>query len=120
MLNETLETIARKVEGTISVLVIGLDGFVIEQNIKQPSEISSEAIAAEVASLVRQGQSSALDLGVGVLDEMTFRTGGYYVLIQKVTDDYFLCVLLSRGGNYGRARFEMRKAGSTLVGEFAV
>lgn len=120
MLSDTLESIAQKVEGTISAMVMGLDGFVIDQYIREEREVSLEAVAAEVASLVRQTQSASTNLSFGGLEEINWRTEGFYVLTQRITDEYFLCLLLAFGGNYGRARFELRKAQSRLHAEFAI
>lgn len=120
MLSDTLESIAQKVEGTISVMVIGLDGFVIDQHIREDRQVSQEAVAAEVASLVRQSQTASSNLTFGGLEEINWRTERFYILTQRITDEYFLCLLLAFGGNYGRARFELRKAQSLLQAEFAI
>ncbi len=120
MLNQTLEEILHKVEGAVAILVIGLDGFVIDQRVKDPRDISLEAMAAEMAALARQSQSSVTDLSLGSLEEVDLRTENYYVLGQKITHDYFLCLLLAMDGNFGRARFELRKAKVALVEEFAI
>jgi len=38
-------------------------------------------------------------------------------ILSRVTEEYYLLLLLSRDGNMGRGRFELRKAGLTLEKE---
>lgn len=119
MLNQTLEAIIQKVEGTVAVMVVGLDGFIIEQQTGPDVDLSLEAVAAEIATLLRQAQSSSADMNVGGLEEMDLRTERYYILVQEITNDYFLC-LVGLDGIFGRARFELRKARSLLASEFVI
>lgn len=120
MLNQTLETISQKVRGTVAVMVVGLDGFIIEQQTGPHVEFSLEAVAAEIATLLRQAQASATDMNVGGLEEMDLRTEQFFILVQKITNDYFLCLVQELDGLFGRARFELRKARSLLASEFVI
>jgi predicted regulator of Ras-like GTPase activity (Roadblock/LC7/MglB family) len=120
MLNQTLETISHKVQGTVAVMVVGLDGFIIEQQADPDIDISLEAVAAEIATLLRQAHTTTADLKVNDLEEMDLRTGRFYILVQKITSDYFLCLIQGLDGLFGRARFELRKARSLLASEFVI
>lgn len=120
MLNQTLEAIIQKVEGTVAVMVVGLDGFIIEQQTGPDVDLSLEAVAAEIATLLRQAQSSSADMNVGGLEEMDLRTERYYILVQEITNDYFLCLVQGLDGIFDRARFELRKARSLLASEFVI
>lgn len=120
MLDQTLEAILHKVRDSRAVMVVGLDGFIIEQQGESDLHLTLEAMAAELAALLRQAQSSSSSLGFGNLDELDVRTDHFYVLIQRITSDYFLCLLLDLNGNFGRGRFELKKARRLLVGEFAI
>lgn len=120
MLTQTLEAITRKLPGTIAVMVVGLDGFIIEQWADSDCHLSLEAVAAETATLLRQTQTSSSDLGTGSLEEINLRTEHFYVLTQRITDDYFLCLVLAPYGSFGRARFQLRKATGQLMQEFAM
>jgi predicted regulator of Ras-like GTPase activity (Roadblock/LC7/MglB family) len=120
MFGQTIETIMRKVEGATAALVVGMDGFVIEQQCVPDHALSIEAIAAETASLIREAEASSQDLGLGALTETNLKTDRYYLLTQRITPDYFICLVISVDGNFGRARFELRKARTLLEKEFVI
>jgi predicted regulator of Ras-like GTPase activity (Roadblock/LC7/MglB family) len=120
MLSKTLAAIKAKMTATTALMVVGVDGFIIEQHCDPAASVSAEATAAEVAGLFRQAQSSSLELGVGRLEELSLRTDQFLVLAQKITDDYFLCMVLPVGEFSGRALFELKKAGERLREEFVI
>ena len=120
MLNETIEAIHLKVPGTVAVMVVGLDGFIIEQQFNPDIDLSLEGVAAEMASLLRQAQTSSADLEAGILEEVDLRTERFYILVQRITNDYFLCLIQSLDGIFGRARFELRRAKALLASEFVI
>jgi predicted regulator of Ras-like GTPase activity (Roadblock/LC7/MglB family) len=120
MLNETLESIKQRTRGTLAVMVVGLDGFIIEQQAGPDNDLSLEAVAAEMAALFRQAQTSSADLNAGTLEEVDFRTERAYILVQRITDDYFLCLIQALDGIFGRARFELRRAKALLANEFVI
>lgn len=120
MLNDALQRIAQKVNGALAVMVVGLDGFIIEQNLVKESPLSLESVAAEAATLLRQAQSSAADLEGGIIEEISLRTDHYYILTRTITNEYFLCLVLTVDGNFGRARFEMRRAQELVKEEFVL
>jgi len=120
MLTETLEAIIQKVPGSVAVMVVGLDGFIIEQQADPENSLVLEAIAAEVATLLRQAQTTSTDMSVGGLEEFSLKTDRFYILVQKIASDYFLCLVLTIEGIFGRARFELRKARALLASEFVI
>jgi predicted regulator of Ras-like GTPase activity (Roadblock/LC7/MglB family) len=120
MLNKTLEAIHEKVKGTVAVMVVGLDGFIIEQQGSPEGDLSLETVAAEIATLLRQAQTSSADMNVGTLEEVDLRTERFYILVQRITNDYFLCLIQALDGIFGRARFELRKAKVLLASEFVI
>jgi predicted regulator of Ras-like GTPase activity (Roadblock/LC7/MglB family) len=120
MMRQTLEAIKQKAQGTIAVMVVGLDGFIIEQQGTPENDLSMEAVAAEIAALLRQAQTSSNDMNVGTLEEIDLRTDQAYILVQRITNDYFLCLIQALDGIFGRARFELRKAKALLASEFVI
>ncbi len=120
MLSRALEAITQKIPEGAAVMVVGMDGFIIEQQAGPDNSLSLEGVAAEIATLLRQAQSSTTDLNVGILEEITVKTEQSYILAQKITNDYFLCLVMPVSGIAGRARFELRKAKALLASEFVI
>ncbi|MBK7996966.1 MAG: roadblock/LC7 domain-containing protein [Blastocatellia bacterium] len=119
--SELLKQIVNKVEGAVGVLIMGLDGIAIEQQIENTANYDGQLsiIAAAYATLLRNSMRTSSDVGVGSLQEMTVISGNLTLVIKLINPEYFLLVALGPNGNVGRARFELRKAQLLLEEEFA-
>ncbi|MBI4853900.1 MAG: hypothetical protein HY819_19055 [Acidobacteria bacterium] len=119
--SELLKQIINKVEGAVGVLIMGLDGIAIEQQIEDPRNYDGQLsiIAAAYATLLRNSIRTSSDVGVGALQEMTVISGNLTLVIKLINPEYFLLIALGPNGNVGRARFELRKAQLLLEEEFA-
>jgi predicted regulator of Ras-like GTPase activity (Roadblock/LC7/MglB family) len=119
--SELLKQIVNKVEGAVGVLIMGLDGIAIEQQIEDPNNYDGHLsiIAAAYATLLRNSMRTSSDVGVGALQEMTVISGNLTLVIKLINPEYFLLMALGPNGNVGRARFELRKAQLLLEEEFA-
>ncbi len=119
MFAESLDRFISKVEGTVGAAVMGLDGISIEKRMPDP-KVNVESIAAEYTSALRASTSAAQDVDLGPLEEMVVLTDHRIVVVQMITPEYFIFVLLKKDANLGRARFELKKARYALAKEFAV
>jgi predicted regulator of Ras-like GTPase activity (Roadblock/LC7/MglB family) len=109
---DTLRRIAERVEGTRAVSLVGLDGIPIDTY--GPGEgVSVETVAAELGSFVK----AAGPLDSGVVQQLCLVTEGGKAILSRVTEEYYLLLLLTREGNFGRGRFELRKAALVLEKE---
>ncbi len=109
---DTLRRIAERVEGTRAVSLVGLDGIPIDTY--GPGEgVSVESVAAELGSFVKS--SSPLDSGD--VQQLCVVTDAGKAILSRVTEEYYLLLLLTREGNFGRGRFELRKAALALEKE---
>ena len=117
MFSELLDQIVNKVEGCLAAVIMGMDGIAIEKRILDEN-IHAESLAAEYTTALRLSSSSAQEVGLGVLEEYILSTETRIIVIQMITSDYFLLLLLAKEGNIGRARFELKKAKYLLAKEF--
>ncbi len=118
---DTLETLARRIEGCVAVMILGTDGIPIERHVQQMNQsLDIDMIATEFTTLVRRSMRTAVDTELGELREMLLGTDAMMFLVRPITSDYFLLLALNRGGNIGRARFELRKAQLAMEIEFAM
>jgi predicted regulator of Ras-like GTPase activity (Roadblock/LC7/MglB family) len=109
---DTLRRIAERVEGTRAVSLVGLDGIPIDTY--GPGEsVSVESVAAELGSFVKSSGPS----DSGPVQQLCLVTEEGKAILSRVTEEYYLLLLLSREGNFGRGRFELRKAALTLEKE---
>ena len=75
---------------------------------------------AEYTSLIRSARRKNKETGIGDLCEMTMSTENELFIMRLVTEDYFLAMILSNDGNFGRGRFEMRRAELLLENELVI
>jgi predicted regulator of Ras-like GTPase activity (Roadblock/LC7/MglB family) len=119
MFSEFFDSIVGKVEGTLGVLVMGMDGISIEKRVLD-SSVNIESLAAEYTAVLRASSSTTQDVGLGTLEELIVSTDQRIAVIRMITPEYFVFILLKSEGNLGRARFELKKARLALAKEFAI
>jgi predicted regulator of Ras-like GTPase activity (Roadblock/LC7/MglB family) len=112
---EFLDEFRTTVEGTLAVTLIGTDGIPIDTVASEGLPL--ETISAELTSFLKGLRLSNTELDTGDVRQISVMTDRYTSVLSKVTSDYFLLVILSPDGNYGRARFELAKAKFKLQDE---
>ena len=121
MFKEALEAVIERTDGSIGALIMGTDGIAVEKVMRQEADDSNlDIAAAEFTSLVRNAQRTGADTGLGNLRELVVQLESAVVIMRLFTRDYFVVLALKPDGNYGRGRFELRKAELKLAREFAV
>ena len=121
MFREALETIIERTDGSIGALIMGTDGIAVEKILSEEADDANlDVAAAEFTSLVRNAQRTGNDTGLGNLRELVVQLESAVVIMRLFTRDYFVVLALKPDGNYGRGRFELRKAELQLAREFAV
>ncbi len=121
MFRDVLQEILEKTEGCLGVLIMGFDGISVEKVWQEEARFENFDIAvAEYTSLVRRAKQINDDTGLGGLSEMTISNDKCVFILHLVSEDYFLAMILSPEGNFGRGRFELRKAELLLEKEFVI
>jgi predicted regulator of Ras-like GTPase activity (Roadblock/LC7/MglB family) len=121
MFKEILETIIERTEGSLGALIMGIDGISVERSLKQAGqEANLDVAAAEFTSLLRNAQRAGKDTGLGHLRELVITLDDAVVLMRLLGREYFVVLAIKPDGNFGRARFELRKAELQIASEFAL
>ena len=110
-----LNELRDRVEGTQAVSLIGRDGIAIDSI--NPGGLPLESVNAEFAAYAKGLNLSNTELDTGALEQISVVTERYTTILSAVTSEYFLLVVLSADGNYGRARFELGRAKFKLQDE---
>lgn len=116
MFRKILTDLAERVEGTVAVSLMGLDGIAID-TVGDTDEVHLDAISAEMGSFVKGIRQSSVESDTGELEQFSVMTDRFHTIMSAVTSEYFLLMILSRDGNYGRARYELRRAKFSLEDE---
>jgi predicted regulator of Ras-like GTPase activity (Roadblock/LC7/MglB family) len=113
---DTLRRIAERVEGTRAVSLVGVDGIPID-SYGQLEEKSIESFAAELGAFVKAAQGPHTSFNSSAIQQLALVTDQSIAILSRVTEEYYLLLLLSREGNFGRGRFELAKAAMALEKE---
>ena len=113
---DNLRRIAERVEGTRAVSLLGLDGIAIDSYVSAGG-LPMDSLAAEAGALVKAASTSRALADHGNVSEITVASGSTTSILCRVTPEYYLLLLLARDGNFGRGRFELRKAALVLEKE---
>ena len=113
---DTLRRIAERVEGTRAVSLVGVDGIPIDSYVSAEG-LPMESLAAEAGALVKAALATHALTDHGSLQQLTVASETASTVVCRVTAEYYLLLLLAREGNFGRGRFELRKAAAALEKE---
>jgi predicted regulator of Ras-like GTPase activity (Roadblock/LC7/MglB family) len=113
---DNLRRIAERVEGTRAVSLVGVDGIAIDSFVSAEG-LPMDSMAAEAGAVVKAAHAARALADHAEVTEMTMASGRSAALLCRVTEEYYLLLLLARDGNFGRGRFELRKAAAMLEKE---
>lgn len=118
---EVLQKALDNTEGCFGVLIMGTDGIVVRK-VWQPggAKFDLDIAVAEYTSLIRNAKRTNNELGFGKLQEVTLTSESSIFILRFVSDDYFIAMILSPEGNFGRGRYELRRAELLLEKELII
>jgi predicted regulator of Ras-like GTPase activity (Roadblock/LC7/MglB family) len=121
MFSEVLQGIVERTEGCLGSLIMGTDGIAVEKVWKPSAAGASLDVAvAEYTSLLRNAKRINGEIGFGKLREFTLSSERGVFILRFISEYYFIAMILSPDGNFGRGRWELRRAELLLEKEFAI
>lgn len=109
MFLDRLSQITNRIEGALALSLVAKDGMPVESVSSDP-DLDLEVLAAELISQVRSITENHRELEVGEVQQLSVTTDRLTLMVSSVAADYYLLLVLGPEGNYGRARFELRRA----------
>ncbi len=88
--------------GLVNLLLAGVDGIVVAQHHETDLD---DFVAAEAANLIKDTQRFGQELGAGELRGLTTHFNDSVLVIQMVTDDYFLVGTLKDARHLSRVKY---------------
>lgn len=108
MFTERLQLVKDRIAGSTTLSLVAKDGIPVES--VGESVLDLETLAAELMSQVRAVSQNHQEISVGKVRQFSVTTDRFTLMVGSLTTDYFLMMVLQPGANYGRARFELRRA----------
>jgi predicted regulator of Ras-like GTPase activity (Roadblock/LC7/MglB family) len=109
MFLDQLSRISNRIEGAVALSLVARDGIPVESFSSDP-DLDLEVLAAELVAQVRSIGENHRDLDVGGVQQLSVTTDRLTLMVSSVASDYYLLLVLGPEGNYGKARFELRRA----------
>ena len=97
----------------IGAVVVTMDGFVVSSVI--PSDVEEELIGGMAAALLGVGERIAHDLMRANMEQVYVRSQKGYIVINAISDDAALVLLVTRDAKLGLIFLELKRAIRELV-----
>lgn len=108
MFRDVLTGLNDRIEGSMAVSLIGLDGIAVET--VGDRTVPLDILGAEFGSFIKSIRHANTELNTGEVLQFSLVTEKYITFLSEVTPEYYILLVLDPAGNYGRARFELSKA----------
>lgn len=115
---EILQKIVDDTPGCIGGIIIGIDGIVIEQYIRENEQIDFQNIGVEYTALMKNISDTSHTLGFEEPDQLVVEYEATTLIVRNINKDYFIMLAMNKSGNIGKARFLIRKSILELSKEF--
>lgn len=115
--SQILKEVAQDVKGAKGAVVVGMDGIIVDEYTAEPG-MDLQSISAEYGNILKEVQIASLSLQMGRTNEVSIITDSNDLIMRKINEDYFLALILSPDGNFGKGRFVVRRAVNLLAKEF--
>jgi predicted regulator of Ras-like GTPase activity (Roadblock/LC7/MglB family) len=109
MFLDQLSRISNRIEGALALSLVAKDGMPVESFSTDP-DLDLEVLAAELIAQVRSITENHRELDAGEVQHLSVTTDRFTLMVSSVASDYYLLLVLGPEGNYGKARFELRRA----------
>jgi predicted regulator of Ras-like GTPase activity (Roadblock/LC7/MglB family) len=109
MFLDQLSRISNRIEGAVALSLVAKDGIPVESVSSDP-DLDLEVLAAELVAQARSISDNHRELDVGEVQQLSVMTDRLTLMVSSVAADYYLLLVLGPEGNYGKARFELRRA----------
>lgn len=118
MFLDQLSRISNRIDGSVALSLVARDGIPVESFSSDP-DLDLDVLAAELVAQVRSISENHRELDVGGVQQLSVTTDRFTLMVSSVASDYYLLLVLGPEGNYGKARFELRRARLLLEGDLS-
>ena len=115
--SEVLKEIVERVEGAASAMIIGTDGISVEEFTSEKM-VDLTGLSAEASAMIKDINLASDNLQLGEAKEFSIISDRCGIIMRKINDDYYLALVISPDGNYGKGRFVLRTSIPKLESEF--
>ncbi|HJV36410.1 roadblock/LC7 domain-containing protein [Geomonas sp.] len=109
-----LKAIVEGSSGGVGGVVMGYDGIAIDEYLRDTGGLDVQILAVEYASVLKEIKRTVGVLKTGELEEVSIVSDRCTVVVRGITADFFVAVVLTPEGNFGKARYLMKREAARL------
>jgi len=111
---ESLKTITESVGGGLAAIIMGYDGIPIDEYLVDSTQFDLQLLTVEYANLLRDIRRTVELLENGAMEEVSIATDRLRVLVRVINDQFFLVLVITADGNYGKGRYLLNREAMKL------
>jgi len=116
LFTDILRKVVDNVDGGIAAVIMGLDGIPVDTYVRS-NNVDVTTIGMEFSFILTQVRKAGDSLQVGGLEELSVKAQRLMLVCRMISPQYFVAVVLSPEGNFGKARYLARLAQPALVAQ---
>ena len=118
MLEQSLDEIADRTPGFRGAAIMASDGIALVHRVI-PDGPDLELFAAECSALLKSLSSLTSQGQCGALNGFSSSGDRWRMLLERITEDYYLLLVVGPEGSLGECRYRMRRAALDLKPELS-
>jgi predicted regulator of Ras-like GTPase activity (Roadblock/LC7/MglB family) len=115
--SNVLKEAVERVNGAISAMILGSDGMPVEEHTTE-GILNIDDLSAESSQMIQDMNTAAETLKLGNAQEFMVVSDLCAIIVRRITQDYYLALVIRSGGNYGKGRFILRVLAARIEDEF--
>ena len=115
--SDILKEVVNGTEGALGALVVGLDGIPVDEY-SVGGEIDLQSMTVEYSALLKEIEKGSQAAQLGTTKEVTVVADKALIMLRRLTEEYFLVLVIRPDGNFGKGRFLLRMSVPKLLKEF--
>lgn len=115
--SEILKEMTQKVEGAAGAMIIGADGIPVEEYAREKL-LDLDDLGAEASQMIKDISVASENLGIGEAREFSIISDTCGIIMRRITAQYYLALVITPDGNYGKGRFVLRATVPKIEADF--
>ncbi|HWR72344.1 MAG TPA: roadblock/LC7 domain-containing protein [Nitrospirota bacterium] len=115
--SDILKEVVNGTEGALGALVVGLDGIPVDEY-SVGGEMDLQSMTVEYSALLKEIEKGSQAAQLGTTKEVTVVADKALIMLRRLTEEYFLVLIIRPDGNFGKGRFLLRMSVPKLLKEF--
>ncbi len=107
---EILKQAVDNVKGGIAGTIMAKDGIAIQNYVKDKAAYDMDSVGVEYGRILEATKNASSMLKLGEVEELSIAAEGSTVIIRLIDKDYFIAIVLGPEGNFGKARYYLKRA----------